>query len=117
MLFFLTTYFGKCTAFEVFLGIKLHTQLKIYPDQLILWNNSELSEKLTIERLKKKHSSYPRNELIAGVFFKAAFIDAWGHGTIKMMNECKKSGLPEPVYEEAFGGMQVTFMKNIYTEE
>lgn len=95
----------------------IHTQLKIYPDQLILWNNGGLTEKLTIEELKKKHSSYPRNELIAKVFFLAGFIDAWGSGTIRMMTECKKAGLPEPVYEEAGGGMQVTFLKDIYTEE
>ncbi len=95
----------------------VHTQLKIYPDQLILWNNGELTEKLTIAGLKKKHSSYPRNELIADVFFKAGYIDAWGHGTIKMIDECIKVKLPEPIYEEVFGGMQVTFLKNIYTEE
>ena len=82
-----------------------------------LWNNGELTEKLTIEGLKKKHSSYPRNVLIADVFFKAGYIDAWGHGTIKMIEECKKAKLPEPVYEDAFGGMQVTFLKDIYTEE
>jgi len=31
----------------------MHTQLKIYPDQLILWNNGEPTGKLTIEGFKK----------------------------------------------------------------
>lgn len=95
----------------------VHTQLKIYPDHLSLWNNGELTQKLTLEKLKKKHSSYPRNNLIADVFYKAAYIEAWGHGTVKMIEECKKAGLPEPIYEEDSGGMLVTFRKDIYTEE
>ncbi|MBI2269946.1 MAG: putative DNA binding domain-containing protein [Bacteroidetes bacterium] len=95
----------------------VHTQLKIYPDHLSLWNNGELSQKLTIEKLKEKHSSYPRNKLIADVFYKAAYIEAWGHGTVKMIEECKKAGLPEPLYEEDGGGMLITFRKDIYTEE
>lgn len=86
-------------------------------DKLHLLHNGKRTEKLTIDELKKKHSSYPRNELIAKVFFLAGFIDAWESGTIRMMTECKKAGLPEPVYKEAGGGMQVTFLKDIYTEE
>jgi len=95
----------------------VHTQLKIYPDHLSLWNNGELSQKLTLEKLKKTHSSYPRNELIADVFYKAAYIEAWGHGTVKMIEECKKAGLPEPLYEDDAGGMLITFRKDIYTAE
>jgi len=95
----------------------IHTQLKIYPDHLSLWNNGELSQKLTLEKLKKTHSSYPRNELIADVFYKAAYIEAWGQGTVKMVEECKKAGLPEPIYEEDGGGMLITFRKDIYTKE
>ncbi len=96
---------------------QFHTQLKIYPDQLTLWNNGELSRKLTIAKLRKKHSSYPRNELIADVFYKASYIESWGHGTVKMMEECKKAGLPEPLYEEDGGGILVTFRQDSYTED
>jgi ATP-dependent DNA helicase RecG len=80
-------------------------------------NNGELTQRLTVEKLKKKHSSFPRNELVADVFYKAAYIEAWGHGTIKMVDECKKAGLPEPNFEEESGGMLVTFRKDILTEE
>ncbi len=34
-----------------------------------------------------------------------------------MVQECKKAGLPEPIYEEDGGGMLITFRKDIYTEE
>jgi len=94
-----------------------HIQLKIYPDKIILWNVGELPKKLKIEELKKNHSSYPRNEILADVFFKAGLIEAWGRGTVKITNECIKSELPEPEFREEFGGFSVYFYKDIYTEE
>lgn len=94
-----------------------HTQLKIYPDKIILWNIGELPKSLKIEELKKNHSSYPRNKLLADVFFKAGLIEAWGRGTIKITDECKKATLPEPEFIEEFGGFSVYFYKDIYTEK
>lgn len=72
---------------------------------------------IKIADLKKSHPSRPRNELLADVFFKAGLIEAWGRGTIKITNECKKAGLPEPEFKEEFGGFSVYFYKDIYTEE
>lgn len=34
-----------------------------------------------------------------------------------MINACNNYGLPEPMFEEAFGGFHVVFRKDIYTEE
>ena len=97
--------------------IGAHTQLKIYPDKLILWNEGTLPNGIKIADLKKSHPSRPRNELLADVFFKAGLIETWGRGTIKITNECKKAGLPEPEFKEEFGGFSVCFYKDIYTEE
>ncbi|MGC8654049.1 MAG: ATP-binding protein [Candidatus Kryptoniota bacterium] len=94
-----------------------HTQLKVYSDKIILWNVGTLPREIKIEELKRSHSSYPRNELLADVFFKAGLIESWGRGTIKITDECKKSGLPEPEFKEEFGGFSVYFYKDIYTEE
>ena len=94
-----------------------HIQLKIYPDKIILWNVGTLPKEIKIDELKKSHASYPRNELLADVFFKAGLIEAWGRGTIKITDECKKAGLPEPEFKEEFGGFAVYFYKDIYTEE
>jgi ATP-dependent DNA helicase RecG len=91
--------------------------LRVYDDKLELWNPGLLPEELTIEKLKSRHSSYPRNPHIAEVFFKAGYIEAWGRGTTNMITECLASGLPEPVLEEDQGGVRVTFLKDIYTEE
>ena len=44
-------------------------------------------------------------------------IEAWGRGTIKIINECKKAGLPEPIIETASGGIKVTIFKNLLNPE
>lgn len=54
---------------------------------------------------------------LADVFFKSGLIEVWGRGTIKITDECKKSGLPEPEFKEEFGGFSVYFYKDIYIEE
>ena len=50
--------------------------LRVYDNQLELWNPGELPEELTIDKLKEDHSSYPRNPNMAGVFFKAGYIES-----------------------------------------
>ncbi len=75
---------------------------------------------LTIESLKKPHSGNQRNPQIATIFYYAGFIEAWGSGTVKMINLCKNQGLPEPEFiesKEGIGGFTVEFYKDIYTEE
>lgn len=94
-----------------------YTFLRVYDDRLHLWNPGTLPEELTIEELRKDHSSYPRNRNIANVFFKAGYIESWGRGTNKIIDACKEAGLPEPVIEEEQGGISITFLKDIYTEE
>ncbi|MBC8389431.1 MAG: putative DNA binding domain-containing protein [Actinobacteria bacterium] len=96
--------------------IGAHTQLKVYTDKIILWNDGSLPNEIKIEDLKKDHHSKPRNELLADVFFKAGLIEAWGRGTIKITDECKDAGLPEPEFKEEFGGFAVYFYKDIYAD-
>jgi ATP-dependent DNA helicase RecG len=88
-----------------------HTQLRISPDGLNLWNEGGLPSGIGIDDLKKWHLSKPRNELLADVFFKGGMIEAWGRGTVKIVDECKKVGLPEPEFREEFGGFSVFFRK------
>ncbi|HEY8661109.1 MAG TPA: ATP-binding protein [Hanamia sp.] len=92
-------------------------QLSVYDDKLILWNPGKLPDDLPIEKLKEKHASRPRNKHIAEVFFRAGYIESWGRGIDKILTTCREEGLPEPIFEEAWGGIQVTFLKDIYTEE
>ena len=77
----------------------------------------ELTEKLSIEDLKQQHTSHPRNKLMANVFYKAGYIEAWGRGTLKIYQECKKHGLVEPKIENHSSGFSITIFNDIYNEE
>ncbi len=87
-------------------------QISVYDDKLIVWNEGSLPEDLTIEDLKRKHSSRPHNPILASAFFKGGLIEAWGRGTIKIINACKNAGLPEPLIENVSGGISVTIFKD-----
>ncbi|MEN6468812.1 MAG: ATP-binding protein [Smithella sp.] len=80
-------------------------------------NEGGLPPGIVVADLKKWHLSKPRNELLADVFFKAGMIEAWGHGTVKIIDECKKAGLPEPEFREEFGGLSVHFIKADKSQE
>jgi ATP-dependent DNA helicase RecG len=84
---------------------------------MMIWNHGELPDGLTIEKLKEKHLSQPRNKLLASVFYKAGYIETWGRGTLKIIEECKKHGLPEPKIEMFSGGFGITIFKEIYNED
>ncbi len=92
-------------------------QIKIYDDKIWIWNPGKLPSELKVDDLKKDHSSYPRNPLIANVFYLAGYIERWGSGTKRIVDLCKEQGLPEPEYREEQGGFSVWFFKDIYTEE
>ena len=77
----------------------------------------KLPEGMSVDDLKRKHSSRPHNPIIAGVFFKGGLIEAWGRGTINILNECKDAGLPEPEFKIMSGGIAVTLFKDIYNKE
>ncbi|TGV03625.1 ATP-binding protein [Flavivirga rizhaonensis] len=91
--------------------------VRIFEDRLEIWNIGELPEQLSTEDLKTTHNSYPRNPLIAQVFYKGGLIESWGRGTIKIIEECKRHGLSEPHIEEKGGGVSVTIFKDIYNDK
>ena len=96
-------------------------QVSLYDDKLMVWNEGKLHEELTIEMLKTKHPSLPRNPLLAEICFKGGLIEAWGRGTVRVINECLRLGLPEPNIEIIGGGLVVTMYKdklnNAYLEK
>jgi len=92
-------------------------QIRVYDDKISIWNEGALPEGLTLDALKRPHSSRPRNPIIADVSFKGGYIDAWGRGTIKILDTCKQAELPEPEMQEQDGGFIITLFKNNLTEE
>jgi ATP-dependent DNA helicase RecG len=92
------------------------TQIRLYDDHFDVWNDGGLPEGITEEDLKKVHRSKPRNPLIADACFKAGYIDSWGRGTIKIIEACEESGLPEPVLKEEQGGFLSKIFKDSKTD-
>ena len=92
-------------------------QIKIFDDRIIFWNPGGLPFELKIEDLYKPHPSRPRNKLIAKVFYYFGYIEKWGSGIERILRALREYNLPEPKFEEVFGGFQVTFYRDVYTEE
>lgn len=92
-------------------------QISLYDDKFSIWNEGMLPEGLSLDALKRKHPSRPRNPLIADVCFKGGYIDAWGRGTLKIINASREAELPEPLITEQDGGFLVELYKNSYTPE
>jgi ATP-dependent DNA helicase RecG len=93
-----------------------HIEIRIYDNELIVWNPGGLPLGLTMEDLFKPHASKLRNKGIAEVFFDTKIIEQWGSGIEKMINYCKEAGAQEPVFEE-YQGFRVIFRKGIFNEE
>jgi ATP-dependent DNA helicase RecG len=93
-----------------------NTEVRIYDDELIVWNPGGLPLGLTVEDLYKPHPSVLRNKGIGGIFYDMGLIEQWGSGIDKMRKACVKAGIPEPKFEE-HQGFRVIFRKDIYTEE
>ena len=68
---------------------------------------NSIPDGITFEQFMGAHSSYPRNRLIARVFYLAGFIESWGRGIDKIRDEFVANGLEAPVYKEEMGGMSV----------
>lgn len=86
------------------------TEVRLYDREVMVWNDGGLPDQLSVQALKKAHSSVPRNKQIAEIFYYAGMIEQWGGGTRMILNECKAAGMPEPVFEQV-QGFRVTLRK------
>ena len=90
----------------------VHTQMKVYDDSIMLWNEGKLPEGINQEKLFAEHASQPRNRNIANAFYKAGFIETWGRGINKIRQGLKKMGLPEPKIENHISGTLIIIYRN-----
>lgn len=90
-------------------------QIRIYDDKLVMGNEARLQD-ITVEDLSRPHPSRPHNKLIADVFYKAGFIESWGRGTQRIIDNCVAEGLSAPVYEYKMGFLYLTFMSKQIVE-
>ena len=82
-------------------------QISVYEDHILFWNEGQLPENWTVKQLTEKHPSKPYNPDIANAFFRAGLIESWGRGTLKILSECRRAGLPEPRYQYDLSGFVV----------
>ncbi|KAA3615029.1 MAG: transcriptional regulator [Calditrichaeota bacterium] len=92
-------------------------QISIYEDKFMVWNYGKLPDSISLEDLGKKHSSHPRNPILADILFKAGLIESWGRGTLKVIAECKAVGMPSPEIDEINGGLIFTIHKDISSKK
>lgn len=90
-------------------------QIRIYDDKLVMGNEARLQD-ITVEDLSRPHPSRPHNKLIADVFYKAGFIESWGRGTQRIIDNCVAEGLSAPAYEYKMGFLYLTFMSKQIVE-
>lgn len=83
--------------------------LAIFDDRMEIWNNGNLPSNFSIEELKQKHQSKPRNKLTSKVFYDRKYFDGWGGGISKIFDLCRKHGVPEPEYQTYSGGVEIIF--------
>ncbi|MDD4591578.1 MAG: ATP-binding protein [Parabacteroides sp.] len=92
-----TTGFTYCIAHKDYsCGIPI--QISVYPEKMVFWNEGQLPEHWTIEKLTQKHPSKPYNPDIANTLFRAGYIESWGRGTIKIINACKDHKIAPPLF-------------------
>ncbi|MBA3064239.1 hypothetical protein FP803_02265, partial [Candidatus Woesearchaeota archaeon] len=92
-------------------------QVRIFDDRIEFWNPGSLPIGWTVETLKQKHESQPRNPLIAKHFFLIKYIEEVGTGTNKIIEWCANWGLPEPEFECTGTSMINTFYNFKYVDD
>lgn len=93
-------------------------QVMLFLDRLEVWNSGSLPSRLKLSDLKKSHTSFPNNPLIAGAFYFANYIQRVGSGTVEIVKQCKAQGLPEPEFVSIRNvEFRVLLLRDIFTKE
>lgn len=94
-----------------------NVQVRIFDHGLEVWNPGSLPSGLSVADLRRSHESKPRNKLVARIFFLIRYIEQFGTGTRRMIQDCLAAGLPEPDFESQKDSFRVAFGKTILVEE
>ncbi len=86
-------------------------QISVYSHKMVFWNEGQLPDNWTAEKLTQKHPSKPHNPDIANAFFRAGYIESWGRGTIKILNACKAHRIAPPVFSVSPTDFQLELIK------
>ena len=86
--------------------------IKMYDSKIVIANPGKLPESLEIADLYKEHESKPKNPLLAKVFYYAGLIDAWGRGSLNIIEALTNEGLEKPIFEESRGSFRTIFKRS-----
>jgi len=73
-------------------------QVMVFTDRVEVWNSGSLPPELTVDDLKRPHTSFPANPLLANTLYFADYIQKTGSGTLEMIKQCRVQGAPEPEF-------------------
>lgn len=85
-------------------------QLAVYDDRIEIWNPGELPKQLTPQQLKGKHRSIPKNQFLADRLYLIKYIERWGRGTNRIVEEMRAEKLPDPLFSNNSGGFEVVLI-------
>ena len=83
--------------------------IAIYDDRVEIENSGTFPPDMTMEKLLSGHNSEPQNLIIANVLYKSEVLENWGRGIGLMISECRREGLPEPIYKTDADSVRLIF--------
>ena len=86
-------------------------QIAIYDDRLEITSPGRLPMGQTIERMKQGYSKI-RNEALASAFEYMGYIEHWGSGILRVMQEVRDAGLPEPEFLGGDTDLRINIYRN-----
>lgn len=86
-----------------------NVQVRIFESGLDIWNPGKLPHSISVKSLYKKHSSHPRNKILADAFYRSRLIENWGTGTLRIVAACEERGMTRPVFKATPGLFMVHF--------
>ena len=84
-------------------------QIRVEKESMRIGNCCVLPLGWDVDRLLGQHNSVPFNPKIAGVFFRAGYIESWGRGIEKICNACETLGSDKPKYIVSGSDIMVEF--------
>lgn len=91
--------------------------IAIYDGRVEIENPGSFPSGWDMKRIKSEHGSKPRNPLIADTLYIRKVLESWGRGINLMIEECQKSGLPEPEYQIAVDEVKLIFRHKVTGQE
>ena len=90
----------------------------IYNDRVEIANPGQFPNDITIDSIKLPHHSHPYNPTIADVLYLSTYLESWGSGAKRIMDECKSQNIKEPDWYQEGHNVVIKFTrKNMMSGE